>query len=228
MQVPYHVEVSLQEYYENFGKWSIPDFSDKCPICGGAYCARYHGYYTRTAICPKTNFSVLDLPVLRFLCHNIGNARKCDHVTFSLLPIELVPFHQLSLNFMVQAVWLKVSRQLSLTKALYVIEEELNDLGDVADFINISTMMLWERMIRQAYKIFIAVNINIVSKPKYDQLQDTVGLQMFLKICIHHKFQISNHCIRGPDAFAWDFYQQSGGTDQCVPFLFGLASQHRC
>ena len=128
---------------------------------------------------------------------------------------------------MVQAVWLKVSRQLSLTKALYVIEEELNDLGDVADFINISTMMLWERMIRQAYKIFIAVNINIVSKPKYDQLQDTVGLQMFLKTCINHKFQISNHSIRGPDAFAWDFYQQSGGTDQCVPFLFGLASQHR-
>ena len=54
MQEPYHIEVSLQEYYRliKSGKWIIPDFSDKCLICGAKDCAEYHGKYERGAICP--------------------------------------------------------------------------------------------------------------------------------------------------------------------------------
>ena len=28
IQKPYHIKVSLQEYYEKFGEWTIPDLSD--------------------------------------------------------------------------------------------------------------------------------------------------------------------------------------------------------
>ena len=227
IQIPYHIKVCLQEYYKNFGEWPIPDFSDKCLICGGVNCASYHGYYTRTAICPLTGFSVPDLPVLRFLCHDKGNARTCDHVTFSLLPLQLVPFRQLSLNFMLLAVWILISRHLSLTRAMDVIERELNNLSDVADCINISTMMSWKRMILAAFELFLSADINMVSNSRYEQLLDTAGIQLFLKTFIHYQCQINNYPIRGPDAFAWDFYQQSGGADQCAPFLFGRASQHR-
>ena len=129
MQEPYHIKVRLQEYYENFGEWTIPDFSDKCLICGAADCAGYHGHYTRTVICPLTVFSVPDFPVMRFLYQGKGDKRKCDHVTFSLLPIELVPFRQLILKFMVPAVWIKLSRHLSFTRSPDAIEEELKQPG---------------------------------------------------------------------------------------------------
>ena len=233
IQIPYHIKVSLQEYYENFDTWLIPDFSDKCPICGGVDCATFLGYYIRIAICPLTGFTVSDLPVLRYLCHDKGNARVCDHITFSLLPHELVPFRQLSLDFMVRAIWFNVSRQLSLTRAMDVIEDELNNLGDVADFINISTMISWQRMILTAFKLFtcdlqvMSADINMVSKFHYEQLQNTGGLKLFLDLLINHKSQSSNHPIRGPTAFAWDYYQQSGGSKQHAYFLFGRASQHR-
>ncbi len=226
MQVPYHTKVCLQDYYKNFDKWPAPNFSDKCFICGGVHCARYHGFYSRTAICPRTGFSVPDLPVMRFLCYGVGNTRTCDHVTFSLLPLELVPFLQLSLKFMVLATWIRLSRSLSLTDALDTIEDELNNLGDIANFINISTVKSWERMIMSAVMLFISTDIDLMSKSQYEQL-DSEGLTLFLEIIIQHKSAVSDNPIRGPDAFAWDFYHQCGGTDRCASFLFGQASQHR-
>lgn len=228
IQKPYHIKVSLQEYYEKFGEWTIPDFSDKCLICGAANCAGYHGHYTRTATCPLTGFSVPGFPVMRFLCQGKGDKRECDHVTFSLLPIELVPFRRLTLKFMVLAVWIRLGRHLSFTGALDAIEEELNSLGDIAEFINISTLMSWERLIRAAFKLFLSTDINILCKSQYEKIiADETGLLLFLELLREYKSGNTNNPIRGPDAFAWDFYQQSGGTDQLALFLFGRASQHR-
>jgi hypothetical protein len=227
LQIPYHIKVSLQEYYENFGDWPIPDFSNKCPICGGVNCACYLGYYIRTAICPITGFFVLDLPVLRFLCSRKGDTIVCDHITFSLLPLILVPYRRLSLKFMMLAVWIRVSRHLSLTNALDAIENELNHLEDVADFINISSMISWEQMALTGARLLLSSKIDLASKIQYEQFTDIKELSRVLQIIIHHKSESGDHPIRGPDAFAWEFYQQSGETVQCTPFLFGLASQHR-
>ncbi len=128
---------------------------------------------------------------------------------------------------MVLAVWIRISRRLSLTGALDVIENELNHLDDVVDFINISTMISWEKMILAGAMLLLSSDIDLASKIQYIQLQDREGRLQFLGTLIHHKSWIKDHPIRGPDAFAWEFYQQSGGTDQFAPFLFGLASQHR-
>lgn len=111
--------------------------------------------------------------------------------------------------------------------AMDVIENELNCLGDVADFINISTMMSWQRMILTAFGLFMSADVNMVSKFSYEQLQNTGDLKLFLEILINHQSQNSNHPVRGPDAFARDYYQQSGGSEQHAVFLFGSASQHR-
>lgn len=128
---------------------------------------------------------------------------------------------------MVRAIWFKVNRHLSYTKALDVIEAELNFLGDVANFINISTMMSWQRMILIAFTHFISADISMVSKSQYHQLKDTASLELFLTLLINHQSQISNHPIRGPDAFTWDYYQQSGGSKHNAVYLFGRASQHK-
>ena len=227
MQIPYHIKVDLQDYYEKFYEWPIPDFSDKCPLCGGIKCACYLGCYFRTATCPLTGVFIPDLPVLRFLCSRKGDHIVCDHVTFSLLPMMLVPYRQLSLKFMVLATWIRFSRLLSLTRALDVIESELNHLEDVADFINISSMISWEWMIKKGALLLLSSKIDLTPAIQYEDLLDTVKFSRFLETIIHHKNRIGNHTIRGPDAFACDFYQQSGGTERCARFLFGLASQHR-
>lgn len=228
MQEPYHIKVSLQEYYENFEQWVIPDFSDKCILCGGANCAGYHGYYTRAATCPLTGFSVPDLPVLRFLCKDKGDQRKCDHVTFSLLPIMLVPFRQLTLKFMVLAVLIRLGKHLSLTGALDIIEKELNHLDDIAQFINISTLMSWQGLVQAAFSLFLSSNINLLHKSQYEEIAtNQTGLLLFLEALKDYKPRNTSASIRGPDAFSWDFYRQSGGAERLAFFLFGRASQHR-
>lgn len=139
----------------------------------------------------------------------------------------LVPFHQLSLNFMIKAVWLRLSRRLSLSKAMDAIEMELNHLEDVADFINISTLLFWQQMILMAFERFLSSDSNIIPQINREQLHGDDGFENFIEILL--AYQSRNPCtpIRGPNAFALDFYQQSGDVEKNAHFLFGRASQHR-
>ena len=157
MQEPYHIKVSLQEYYRltKSGEWKIPDFSDKCLICGDADCAKYHGNYERRAICPQTGFDIPDLPVGRFLCNDKGLRKKCDHRTFSLLPLVLVPYRQLTLRFMILAVWLRFRKKLSLFDAMDAIENTLVNLEDIADFLSVASQYEWGKMVRFALDRFV-------------------------------------------------------------------------
>jgi len=140
----------------------------------------------------------------------------------------LVPFRQLSLNFMIEAVWIKISRRLSFTVAMDVIEKELNRLEDVLDSINISSLMSWNKMILIALELFLSSGgINMVYQSHHEQLRDKDDLKLFLEILLNHKYQKTSPPIRGPDAFALDYYEQSSGVKQNAHFLFGRASQHR-
>ncbi len=230
MQEPYHTKVSLQEYYLLFrsGNWELPDFSDKCLICGAADCARYHSYYERRAICPLTGFAVADLQVGRFLCRCKGIRKKCVHVTFSLLPLVLVPYRQLTLKFMILALWLRLSEKLSLFSAMDAIEKELvNFEEDIADFLSIAAQLEWEKMIKAAFSRFVMSRM--CHQERFSIVETAVekGLISFLKIALEYQSQQSDPPIRGPDALAWDFYQLNGGAGELAPFLFGTASQHR-
>ena len=139
----------------------------------------------------------------------------------------LVPYHQLSLNFMIKAVWLKFSRQLSLSKAMDAIEMELSHLEDVADFINISTLLFWQQMILMALELFLLSAPNIVPQINREQLHGGDAVEKFIEILLTYQSRNDGTPIRGPDAFALDFYQQSGGVEKNAHFLFGRASQHR-
>jgi hypothetical protein len=61
---------------------------------------------------------------------------------------------------MVLAVWIRLSRKMSLTKTLDCIEEELNNFSDIVNFINISTLMSWEQLVRSAFELFLSLNSN--------------------------------------------------------------------
>jgi len=230
MQEPYHIGVSLQDYYRIFrsGEWRIPDFSEKCLICGVGDCAKYHGIYERRAICPQSGFEAADLPVVRFLCHAKGQRKNCDHVTFSLLPLVLVPYRYLTLKFMMLALWLRLRDKLSLFAAMDAIEEDLvNFKTDVGDFVSIAAQLQWERLIRAGFDrfwvsgMFNEEQIGLINK------EPEKALMVFLKMMFAYQSQRSEVPIRGPDGLAWDFYQLNGGGNKGAAFLFGTASQHR-
>ena len=230
MQEPYHTKVSLQEYYLLFrsGNWELPDFSDKCLICGAADCARYHSYYERRAICPQTGFKMADLRIGRFLCRDKGIRKKCDHVTFSLLPLVLVPYRQLTLKFMILALWLRLSEKLSLFTAMDAIEKELvNFEEDIAEFLSIAAQLEWEKLIKAAFSRFIMSKL--CNQERFSIVEEAAEKRLFsfLKMALEYKSQQSDTAIRGPDGLAWDFYQLNGGAKELAPFLFGTASQHR-
>jgi hypothetical protein len=230
MQEPYHIKVSLQEYYSLFksSKWKIPDFSDKCLICGVADCATYHGNYERRAICPQTGFDVPDLPVPRFLCNDKGMRKNCEHVTFSLLPLVLVPYRQLTLKFMILALWLRLSNKLSLFDAMDAIEEALvNFEEDIAGFLSIAAQLEWEKMIRAGFCRFAVSNMSNQEQVSIMKKAPEKGLFSFLKMAFAYKCRQTNAPIRGPDGLAWDFYKLNGGAGKLASFLFGTASQHR-
>jgi hypothetical protein len=230
MQEPYHIKVSLQQYYRLFksGEWEIPDFSDKCLICGGADCAKYHGNYERRAICPQTGFDVPDLPVGRFLCNAKGVRKNCEHVTFSLLPLVLVPYRQLPLKFTILALWLRLSNKLSLFDAMDAIEQELvNFEQDIAGFVSIAAQLEWEKMIRAGFYRFVESNMSNQQQVSVMKKAPEKGLFSFLKMALVYKCRQTDVPIRGPDGLAWDFHQLNGGAGKLAPFLFGTASQHR-
>lgn len=230
VQEPYHIKVSLQIYSLRFrsSNWELPNFSDRCLICGAAACAIYHSYYERRAICPQSGFNVANLPVARFLCRGRGIKRKCNHVTFSLLPLVLVPYRQLSLKFMILAVWLRLSERLSLFAAMDAIEKELvNFEADIADFVSIAAQLQWEKLIKAALSRFVMSKL--CRQERFSIVADECenGLFSFLKMALQYQSQQSDPAIRGPDALAWDFYHFNGGAKEVAPFLFGTASQHR-
>ena len=230
MQEPYHIKVSLQEYYRLFksGEWKIRDFSDKCLICGVADCATYHGNYERRAICPQTGFDVPDLPVGRFLCNAKGMRKNCEHMTFSLLPLVLVPYRELTLKFMVLALWLRLRDKLSLFAAMDAIEQELvNFEADVGDFVSIAAQLQWEKLIRAGFYRFLVSDLITEDQIALISKAPEKGLIVFLNVALGYQSQRNDASIRGPDGLAWDFYKLNGGGNKLAAFLFGTASQHR-
>jgi hypothetical protein len=79
---------------------------------------------------------------VRFLCHAKGQRKNCDQVTFSLLPLVLVPYRYLTLKFMMLSLWLRLRDKLSLFAAMDAIEEEpVNFKTDVGDFVSIAAQL---------------------------------------------------------------------------------------
>jgi hypothetical protein len=91
IQLPYHNKFeSIWEYKESFlnGYIDFPSFiGPHCPICGGLDCYREITPYWRYAIDLFPEFKKELIPITRFLCRQ-------EERTFSLLPIQLIPYLQ--------------------------------------------------------------------------------------------------------------------------------------
>lgn len=234
MQIPYHINTSLANYYHAFrsGKWAIPDFSKECLLCGRADCARYWGFYTRRVVEPTSGFAVADFPVMRFRCFRPDGTLLVLDVTFSLLPLDLVPYRRLSLTFMVLAILVRVKRKLSWVKTEAKVDEELVDMEEDVSFVSVAALLSWACLLWDGF-LRLAAN-----KPsglclldgRLDDGPGNIGGELFTAFLEGAREYLSKRLeprIRGPDALAGDFYLQSGGWQVNAAFLFGTASQHR-
>lgn len=76
----------------------IPDYRDRCPLCGGAECAVRHGLYFRQVVA-RIGTLFERFPVPRFLCRRRGPGKPIA-VTFSVLPVGLAPRKRWSVALM--------------------------------------------------------------------------------------------------------------------------------
>lgn len=72
-----------------------------CPICGGLDCYREITSYWRYAIDLFPDFKKEPIPIARFLCRQ-------EKRTFSLLPIQLIPYFQYTIRAVIRTLLLSM------------------------------------------------------------------------------------------------------------------------
>lgn len=106
IQLPYVNKLeTIWEYKEAFFSGRI-DFlayiGPVCPICGDRDCYQEIDPYWRYAIDLFPEFKKEKVPIARFLCQKYGN-------TFSLLPIQLIPYFQYTVSAVIGTLFLGLS-----------------------------------------------------------------------------------------------------------------------
>ena len=231
MQIPYKVD-SLLQYIELLKPENRPDFSDRCLICNEKNCAVYNGTYARHVSDPLSNFYMDYFKILQYRCNRKGKSSVTDHVTFSLLPWMLIPYHRLPLTFMVFAIQLKLRNKLSfddvVKKIDEMISEKVSDTIDYLTFIRVGAILNLKLIIMIGLNKFLesSFGTNMIKNSLDEIVLSDDKLLSFIDLIENYKSEYNSHPIRGPNAFAWDFYQKFGGTEKNASFLFGTASQH--
>ena len=144
----------------------LPDYRDRCPLCGGADCAVRHGLYPRRVV-DENGRVHRAFRVPRFLCNRRGPNRSV-HVTFSVLPSLLVPRRRFSLAL--------------LTWMVLLVGESTRTLGQVLDRLAAmdqggdDALMVERLVLTRCLKLFSAVYARLLSFP-VDGLAVEAGLK---------------------------------------------------
>ncbi|KPA15033.1 hypothetical protein MHK_004757 [Candidatus Magnetomorum sp. HK-1] len=209
MQIPWKVD-SLYQYLDMVKSGNIPDFSECCLICGAKDCATYNGCYPRSVIDPLINFFMDDFSILQYLCHQKGDNPVTHHVTFSLLPWMLIPYHRLPLLFIIFAIKIKLQNKISYIKLITELDIDFNnfyELFDSFDFINVNTLFVCKTIIAFAFNRFIESGIGnrIIDHNLYQNIlndNDNSRLLHFIDLVSNYKYEYKGQTIFGPVAFA--------------------------
>ena len=91
MQIKYTFTESIPVYRRMVkkGEWKFPDYSDKCPICGGRDCPVRIGYYHRRYIDIQLAIIIL-IPIARYKCRRKARPLIKDR-TFLALTRYIIP-----------------------------------------------------------------------------------------------------------------------------------------
>jgi len=84
--------------------------------------------YFRKVTSPENDLIVDDFPIFRFICLRRGIALNCEHKTFSILPIGLMPYCKFSVIFIINALLIMFNSNTSLNKTVDLIEKKYSDI----------------------------------------------------------------------------------------------------
>jgi hypothetical protein len=199
------------------------DFKAQCPVCGGADCAQFIGYYYRGVVDEKGSYYKA-FPIARYLCSKKESARSTPHRTFSLLPYQLVPYTKYSIPFIIGCL-----------KKVYGENNSVNELLDYLAGVEPTKYVELSASVFHAFKAFILACINKMSAADFyceavSALQSSFGrprIKAFLVFADDFACHKTDHSIRGPCALGYDFYLSNGSYFRNSHFLFGTPSQFR-
>ena len=160
---------------------------------------------------------------MRFRCKRVGLDLRSNHRTFSLLPVELVPFRKLSLLYMALSVFIRVKRQLSRIRSLDAIVEELCSLAVDIPFVHEPALIDHELIMVMAARRLCKSAALFSTAPDFPDNQSLSG---FLDYCESYA-SVRDECIRGPTGLGWDYYILNKEHGRFGAFLFGVPTQER-
>jgi hypothetical protein len=223
-QISFKILISLSEYLEKVqaGIFNFPDFSDKCPICGGNHCAVRIGYYYRWTIdidLQNCRVVILLIPVARYLCRRV-NKPKQKHKTFSLLPDILIPYNRISIDLMMYILQILIANT--------HIEPALEKI----DSISPEDIFFSEKMIQHLLEIMEQSRIKLIlffqqhkdterAPPKFYTFDKNDIIDFLLKYSVPD----NQHPLKGAYCLSVHYYNIQGAYHKNARFLFGTASQ---
>ncbi len=118
IQIKFHLDIPISEYKQQIltGKFALPDFSERCPLCGAKDCACFLGFYQRDTENSFKNEKEDDVPIIRFECQRVNPVPWGTHKTFSLLPDTFIPYKRRDMETIHRIVRIYVQNGRSLTE----------------------------------------------------------------------------------------------------------------
>ena len=214
IQIPYANKFeTIWEYQAAFFSGRIDFFAYiglVCPICGNRDCYQEIDPYFRYAIDLFPEFKKEQIPVARFLCQEYG-------CTFSLLPIQLIPYFQYTVGAVIGTLFLGVSCWQMGQAGFYGAEASVDSESNITAWLVISWLMMVVTGLRIGYSELIRVyNLSCIQPSRAGVLwQEFTDYFVVLDIAPDKKWRPRLHAL---------LYQYSCKTRS---FLFGTPSQHR-
>lgn len=221
IQIPIYIHSIAEQYAKvKRGAFEIPSFKDRCPLCGRKDCASFLGYYTRHAVDSATGIHFIDFPIHRYECTDpLGFRGETAHRTFSLLPVQLIPYERFDITLIV-------------TIAEHRLQGESYDtICDLmANMLVKEPLLITPRKIRDAVALVDRAFSRMGSVPDFlDMIQQCVHgdlRETILKFIELGNQQVSVVFPRlsGMVSLAFEYFRA------CLPricFLFGIPSQMR-
>jgi len=227
------INCTLKEYYRKVNSKSnflfildkIPEIKHHCPICGGKDCVQFIGFYHRRVV-DEYGCVMDDFPIARFLCRKKGNPPRGSHRTFSVLPLELIPYTKYSIVFIFKVLRLLYISGMSVMELQTLLSRAL--CGDI-QYIDLSTYAVgaFKKLLREAILKFFSLGFYTGREHELSSVDPPHRAVRLIEFALDFETFKTTPPIRGPTALDYDFYLQGGGYMQNAYFLMGSPSQFR-
>ena len=180
-------------------------------MCGRSGCYRRSSSYRRWAVDLFPEHRRGRITIARFECHHAGS-------TFSLLPIQLIPYHQYTLHAVVFVVLLGMRFWEAGREGAWQASEAVEKDSDVTPWLVLCWLELITHGLRRAHAVLCRHSdlSEIVSDPSTSRSWSEVGQYM--------------HAVLGSRGPGWSdriVVVAAWYSTQTVAFLFGVSSQQR-